>query len=137
MLDEDSAEWEALVLDLEAHPDVPLHDPETPEWTARDVYAHFARWMQNSTDGLEAYVAGRPRPPATEGSDDEINARWQAEDSGLSLDDARARAEEQFERRIRVIESVPADRWDKIVEAFARADGAHHYRTHRSYIAVS
>jgi hypothetical protein len=134
MLDNDGEEWEALVLDLEAHPGQVLHDPQSPGWTARDVYAHLARWMEHSTSGLEAYLAGRAQPPSLEGSDDEINARWQAEDAGLALDVARARAEAQFERRIAVIESVPADRWDKLVEAFAHADGAQHYRAHRNAI---
>jgi len=136
MIDEDRAEWEALVLLLEAHPDKVLHDPESPGWTARDVYAHLARWMTNSTDGLEAWLAGRVNPPIG-GTDDEINARWQAEDSGLTLEEARARAEQQFERRISVIEAVPAERWDQAVEAFARADGAQHYRAHRGFIAVA
>lgn len=137
MLDNDLEEWEALVLDLEAHPDAVLHDPASPGWTARDVYAHLARWMEHSTSSLEAYVAGRDQPSPIEGTDDEINARWQAEDAALTLDDARSRAETQFERRSQVIESVPAERWDKAVEAFAHADGAQHYRAHRNAIVRS
>lgn len=136
MLDNDHAEWEALVLLLEAHPDVPLHQPESPAWTARDVYAHLARWMENSTGGLEAWLDGRINPPIG-GTEDEINARWQKEASGLSLDAARERAEQQFERRISVIEAIPAERWDDAIESFAHADGAQHYRAHRGFIAVA
>jgi hypothetical protein len=137
MLAEDRAEWEALAAVLDAHPEGALHDPESPDWTSRDVYAHLARWIEHSTNALESWVATRTLPPpsdAMKGNDDEINARWQAEDSNLSLKDARARAYAQFERRIKVIESVPADRWDQIAEATAKADDAKHYRNHRRYI---
>ena len=89
LLDHDRAEWEALVAALEAYPDVSLHDPASPTWTSRDVYAHLARWMAVSTSHLESEMAGRLHQQI-EGSDDEINARWQTEDSALSLDDARA-----------------------------------------------
>jgi len=136
MLREDREEWQALCAVLDGHPEGALHDPESPEWTARDVYAHFARWINHSTDAFDSWLATRALPSATlEGSDDEINARWQAEDSGLSLAEARERAQQAFERRMRAIESVPADRWgDKILEATAQADGATHYRNHRSYV---
>jgi hypothetical protein len=135
MLRDDRAEWDALVAVLEVQPDGPLHDPNSPEWTSRDVYTHLACWMEHSTDILEAHLAGRALP-ALEGSDDEINARWQAEHSHMSLDEARAWARRAFERRIRAIEAVPPDRCDAAVEAMARADGAGHYRGHRSYISV-
>jgi hypothetical protein len=136
MLAEDRAEWQALVAALDAHPDGPLHDPQSPEWTARDVYAHLARWINNSMDGFDSWLANRTLPPPPGGNDDEINARWQAEDSGLTLDEARARAQQAFDRRIRAIESAPADRWDRVLEATANADGAEHYRNHRKYITI-
>ncbi len=135
MLREDRAEWDSLVAVPEAQPDGPLHDPDSPHWTSRDVYTHLACWMEHSTDILEAHLAGRALP-ALEGSDDEINARWQAEHSRMSRDEARAWAQQAFERRIHAIEAVPPDRWDVVVEAMARADGAEHYRGHRSYISV-
>ncbi|MCH7811220.1 MAG: maleylpyruvate isomerase N-terminal domain-containing protein [Chloroflexi bacterium] len=134
MLREDRAEWEALVEVLEAHPDGALHDPTSPAWTSRDVYAHLARWIEHSTGQFEAFLAGRELT-TIEGTDDEINARWQQEDSGLSHADARARAQQAFERRLRAFEAVPADRWDDAVRAFAGADGSEHYAAHRSYIA--
>jgi len=132
MLRSDRAEWEALVAVLEAHPEQRLHAEGSPPWVSRDVYAHLARWMSRSTDDLEARLAGRTLPPL-EGNDDEINARWQREDSALSLDEARRRAREAFERRLRAIEGVPAGRWEPVLEAMARADGAEHYANHRRY----
>ncbi len=134
MLREDRAEWEALVAVLEAHPEGSLHDPNSPDWTSRDVYAHLARWIEHSTARLGAHLAGRSHP-RLEGTDDEVNARWQQEDSALSLAEARQRARAAFEHRIDAIEAVPPDRWDAEVEAIGRADGAQHYRAHRGYIA--
>ena len=133
MLREDRTEWEALVSVLEAHPDQRLHGEGSPLWMSRDVYAHLARWINRSTDDLEARLAGRTLPPL-EGTDDEINARWQREDSALGLEEARRRARAAFGRRLRAIEGVPADRWDPVLEAMARADGAQHYANHRRYI---
>lgn len=133
MLRQDRVEWEALVVVLDSHPEGALHDPESPAWTSRDVYAHLACWMAHSSADMEARLAGATRPQP-QGTDDEINARWQREDSGLSLAEARERARNAFERRLRLIKSVPADRWDAVLEAMARADGSDHYRGHRSYI---
>ncbi len=135
MLREDRAQWEALTAVLDAHPEGSLHDPTSPQWTSRDVYAHLARWIERSTSELEARLEGGTLQPL-EGTDDEINARWQQEDSGLSLGEARKRAQQAFERRLRAIEGVPTGRWDETLKAVARADGADHYAGHRSYISV-
>ena len=136
MLDEDRREWALLCEALDAHPEGALHDPESPEWTARDVYAHLERWINHSTGDLERVLAGGGITPI-DGDDDTINARWQAEDSSLTLDEARAKAERTFERRIAAIESVAADRWNPALAAIAHADDATHYRAHRSWIRAS
>ncbi len=136
MVREDRAEWEALVAVLEAHPEESLHDASSPPWMSRDVYAHLARWIEHSTAKLEARLAGRTLPQL-EGSDDEINARWRQEDSGLSLGEARQRARTAFERRLRAIEAVPVGRWDEALEAIARYDGTEHYASHRRSIVIA
>ncbi len=136
MLREDRAQWEALTAVLDAHPEGSLHDAGTPRWTSRDVYAHLARWIERSTSELEARLEGGTLQPL-EGTDDEINARWQREDNGLSLGEAQERAREAFERRLQAIEAVPTARWDEMLEATARADGAEHYAGHRSYVSVT
>src|SRR3990170_1772385 len=110
MLREDRAEWEALCAALDAHPDGPLHDPESPEWTARDVYTHLARMMEITTNLLEAKLAGHSIP-SFEGGDDEaenkVNAEIQRQYSHMTLAEAREWAQREFERRIQAIESVP------------------------------
>ena len=135
MLRKDRAEWEALVASLESRPDDSLHDAGSPRWTSRDVYAHLARWIEHSTAHLEARLAGRAFPPM-DGTDDEINARWQRAGSRLGLEEARHWAERAFERRLRAIDGVPAARWDAELETIARADGAEHYAGHRRCIVA-
>jgi hypothetical protein len=133
MLREDRAEWAALVALLDVRPDQALHQ-DAWAWASRDVYAHLARWMEHSTADLEARLEELTRPPL-QGSDDEINARWRQADSALILAEARGRAHAMFERRLQAIQAVPPTRWsDKVLEAMARADGAEHFRAHRSYI---
>jgi hypothetical protein len=137
MLRRDRAEWKALVASLNARSAGALHGPESPRWEARDVYAHLARWINNSMDAFAAWLDGRRVIAPPEGSDDEINARWQAEDSVLPLDEARERAQRAFDRRLAAIEVVPPDGWDSILEEMARADGHKHYAAHRNYLESS
>lgn len=79
LLAKDREAWDALTSALEARPDEVLHDPESPLWTARDVYSHLARWIDRSMDQLEVVLADGERLAPMPGRDDEINARWQAE----------------------------------------------------------
>ena len=136
MLDRDHAEWRALTAILDAHPADSLHRADDPDWNARDVYTHLARWINHSTDDLEATLAGKgvPRPA---GTDDEINARWRAEDAGLSLAQARDVAQRAFERRLAAIESIPSDRWNPMLDLIAHADGWEHFASHRNYIKAA
>lgn len=136
MLDRDHIEWARLVTILDAHPETVIHEPGAPPWTAKDIYSHFARWINHSTDDLEANRAGRALA-RLDGTDDEINARWQAEDAALSLDQARHQAQAAFDRRAAAIESVPADAWSPALDAIAFADGHEHIEAHRRYIEAA
>jgi len=137
MLNEDKNEWEAFVALLDSHPEENLHDPESPPWTNRDVFAHLARWTIYSIEQLEGRIAGR-KPPSLDDTIDEINIRWQIEDSRISLVEARERAIEAYEKWARTIESVPPEYWSEELELLAGiTDGKHwHYALHRKYIIV-
>jgi hypothetical protein len=137
MLHREGEEWEALAGVLDSHSDDRVHDPESPDWEARHVYAHLARWINNSMNGFEAALAGQPKPAPPAGDDDTINARWRAEDAGVSFDEARRRAFEAYQRRLRLIDSVPSGRWDNPLIAIAHADGYQHYADHRRYIETA
>lgn len=136
MLQADRAAWDELVALLDAHPGVSLHDAGSPAWSSRIVYAHLARWMEHSTAAIRALAAG-VTPPPLEGTDEEINARFQREDADLSLDEARQWAMMTFGERERTIESIPSYLWNDEIENYARADGASHFRAHLSYITLS
>lgn len=133
MLAHDNSEWRALTAVLDARPADSLHRADDPDWNARDVYTHLARWINHSTDDLEATLSGKgiPRPA---GTDDEINARWQSEDGVLSLDAARAIAQRAFDRRRAAINAIPPDRWNPMLHLIAHADGWEHFAAHREYI---
>lgn len=137
MLRRDHEEWTALVALLDARRSGPVHDPESPEWEARHVYAHFARWMGHSTDDFEAVVGGRARPRTPEGDDDSVNARWRAQDDSVGFEESRRRAQEAFERREETIRSVPEDRWNPLLDEIAHADGYGHIGGHRRYIEAA
>ena len=135
MLLKDLLEWEMLTSELDAHPQESLHNSQSPIWTSRDVYAHLARWIGHSNNNIKAYLAGRPLT-SLEGSADEINTRWQKEDSTLSLEEARSKAFQAFEQRLHLIRSIPDKRWDDELEKIVRYDGFEHYTAHRSYICL-
>jgi hypothetical protein len=128
--------WNALACLLEKHPEESLHDPASPRWTSRDVYAHFARWLGHSNACMEAYCAGR-KLPQLEASPEEMNKRWQQQDRRMSLDDAREKSRDAFRSRMHIIESIPPDKWDDTLERLARYDGAWHYAKHINYIVVT
>jgi hypothetical protein len=133
MLKKDRLEWESLTRVLDAHPEESLHDPKTPLWISRDVYAHLARWNEHSNKNIKAYCAGRS-VTSLEGTDEEINAGWQKEDSQLSFDEARQKAGRAFNQRMRIIRAIPESRWDKELEKIVQFDGFSHYAAHRGYI---
>ena len=135
MLRIDCIVWDALVSILDAHPEESLHDPASPRWTSRDVYAHLARWLNYSSACIEAYCVGK-KQPSLEGTPEEMNTRWQQEDSQMSLVDARGKAQIAFVHRLGIIESIPPGRWDDNLERMARYDGAEHFASHINYIVV-
>ena len=136
MLCIDHIVWNALVCLLEKHPEENLHDPASPPWTSRDVYAHLARWLEHSNACIEAYCANRELPKL-EAAPEEMNTRWQREDSRLSLDEARQKARDAFSRRMNIIEAIPPGKWDDNLEHLVRYDGAWHYAKHINYIVVT
>ncbi len=135
MLNEGRSEWEALVTLLDTHPEENLHDPASPPWTSRDVYAHLTRWTNYLMDQLEAKLANREFP-ILEGTIDEVNISWQQEDCRLSLPEARERAIQALEKLERTIRTVPPERWNKELESLAMRGNGRHYAEHRSYIIV-
>jgi hypothetical protein len=126
--------WDELTCLLEKRPDENLHAKGLP-WTSRDVYAHFARWLNRSSMHIEAYCAGR-KLPELPASPETMNDIWQKEDSRLNLDEARRKAGVALANRLAAIESIPPDKWDAELGKLVSIDGATHYAEHINYIKV-
>jgi hypothetical protein len=132
-LERDRGAWASLVAALDARPGVALHDPESPQWTSREIFGHFAHWTEWGIASFEAQRDGGAAPEATE-TFEEANARWAAEDGGLDLDDLRARAIRTFGARAQLIVSTPAERWTDGMLAAISEDGYDHIHEHHRYI---
>ena len=138
ILGEDHRDWQKLVAILDAHPDEPLHDPESPDWTSRDVYTHLTHMMEWTARAIETAAANKPRMQPQSGmTEDEWNAELKRRSEHLSQSEAKTRAQAAFEHRVRAIESVPDERWDDELFEIASHDGAGHFRGHMSYIVTN
>jgi hypothetical protein len=133
MIRKDNLEWESLTAVLDSHPAEKLYGLDSAPWSSRDVYAHLARWIEHSNQAMEAYREGRTisHPP---GTDDEINERWRLEDRVLTLAEARKKACEAFDQRLRIIRTVPLELWDNELEKIVLYDGWAHFSAHRGYV---
>jgi hypothetical protein len=132
---EDQRQWQLLVAVLDAHFDKALHGPPHKPWKSQDVYAHLARWLEHSNRDVTAYLHGHNLSPPIS-NPEELNSMWQIEDSKLSFAEARQKAHQAFEERIRILHSIPAEKWDFKLEKIAAYDGAEHYKAHRNYIKL-
>jgi len=132
---EDQRQWQLLVAVLDAHSERPLHGTPANPWKSQDVYAHLARWLEHSNRDMAAYLHGHNLSPPIS-NPEELNSMWQVEDSQLSLTEARQKAHAAFEERLRILHSIPPDKWDFKLQKIAAYDGAEHYKSHRQYIKL-
>jgi hypothetical protein len=132
---EDRRQWQLLIAVLDAHSDKPLHGTPANPWKSQDVYAHLARWLERSNGHMTAYIHGH-NLSTTINNPEELNSLWKMEDSHMSLAEARAKANQAFEERIRILRSIPPEKWDFKLEKIAAYDGAEHYKAHRNYIKL-
>ena len=99
-------------------------------WSVKDVWAHIARWDDQSRAVIEAHRAGRRDAP--EGLDTDyrtLNARWLAEDADLSASDAETRFRDSFRAYRALLRSLSAEEWDDVVRDELRST-LEHYRDH-------
>ena len=132
---EDRRQWQLLIAVLDAHSDKPLHGTPANPWKSQDIYAHLARWLERSNGHMNAYIHGH-NLSTTINNPEELNSLWQMEDSHMSLAEARTKANQAFEERIRILRSIPPEKWDFKLEKIAAYDGAEHYKAHRNYIKL-
>jgi hypothetical protein len=130
---EDRRQWQILVSVLDAYSSQTLHGTPDNPWKSRDVYAHLARWLEHSNRNMEAYIRGAG-VLLTFDNPLEMNEIWKMEDYQMTLAAAREKAQRAFEERIRILHSIPLEKWDIKLEKIVAYDGAEHYKAHRQYI---
>jgi hypothetical protein len=127
--------WTELCAALDAaDPDAPLHDPDAPAWTARDVYTHVWRMHTGSAAAIRFEVERGERYHWPDVDEDELNERRVAEDRAWPLAEARRRAHESRAVYRALMVSLTGDQF----EAIGRRHGddllGGHYHGHLTYL---
>jgi hypothetical protein len=132
------AAWAELCAVLDAaDPDQPLHDPDSPEWTSRDVYTHFWRMHAGSARAIRFEVETGERYRWSDLDEDELNERNVAEDRSMSLDEARRRAIDARADYRAVMASLTEEQFESIGRRHGDDLLGGHYRGHLRYIAAA
>lgn len=133
--------WAELVAVLDAaDPSRPLHDPDSPHWTSRDVYTHFVRMHQASTQAIRAEMQGQSFDWEPEDTAQRITKMERRNDARVdgdgrhSLEQASALAHESRDVYRDLMCNLTTDQW----RAFGRKHSddllGGHYRGHLRYI---
>ncbi len=123
--------WELLRTALDASIDAPLGP--SSNWTGRDVYAHLARWQQNTIDVVRGVLAGTAPPDPTE-DEDTINNRWHEEDRTTPSDVARRRCTVTRRELRALLESLTDGQWRAFGETASADINGEHYEHHLAVI---
>ncbi len=75
------------------------------DWTPKDLLAHVTRWENVCAGYLDKLANGEPMP-MLEGTSDQLNARWAAEDRNLSLDEVWQNSDASALRVRAMVESL-------------------------------
>lgn len=112
-----------------------LHEPVGPgtDWTGHDVYAHFARWQQESIDTARALLAGVSPAEAAE-HEDVLNMRWREEDRDLATDVVRERCLRTRDELRSILLELDDGKWAAWGEAVADDINGGHYAHHLAAI---
>jgi 2-(1,2-epoxy-1,2-dihydrophenyl)acetyl-CoA isomerase len=93
LMAEGDATWaeRCVILDV-AEPGVPVHDPDSPEWTSRDVYTRFIRMHAVSARAIRFELETGEHYQWSGLDENELNERNVAEDRAIDVDEARRQA---------------------------------------------
>jgi hypothetical protein len=133
--------WAALVAVLDAaDPDGPLHDPDSPDWTTRDVYTHFVRMHEASARAIRSEMQGQSVDWEPEDTAQQIAKMERGNDARVesdrrhSLEQARGLAHESRDDYRDLMCGLTPEQW----RAFGRKHSddllGGHYRGHLRYI---
>lgn len=129
LLDRADRRWTRYTATIEANAGTNIHGEGHTAWTAPLAYSHFAYWWEWSLAALRAHLRGEPIPGA--GEDYRVvNARRQAEDADLPLEEARGRAILARAALVTVLRQLPPERWDDYVREIAEDHLGNHVAEH-------
>lgn len=137
MLRDESAGWERFTAILDARPVDLLHtgDDGRP-WRAADIYAHVERWMTVNLPRAEAGLA-TGTVPELGASPDALNARWLAEDAGVTFEAARRRAFLARDAFMGQMRGIPVEQWTARLVSLYGGNAWGHYREHLEYMGYT
>jgi hypothetical protein len=138
LMAEGDTAWAELCTVLDAaKPGVPIHDPDSPEWTSRDVYTHFIRMHAGSARAIRHELETDQRYQWSGLDENELNERNVADDRAIELDEARRQAIEARADYRALVAGLTAEQF----EAIGRRHGddllGGHYRGHLDYIEAA
>lgn len=138
LMREGDAAWLELCAVLDAaDPNIPLHDPDSPEWTSRDVYTHFWRMHSGSTHAIRSELGTDEPYQWSDLDEDELNERNAAIDRVISLEDARRVAKESRADYRALIASLTEPQFEDIGRRHGDDLLGGHYRGHLTYIRAA
>lgn len=135
LMREGDESWAELCAALDAaEPGVPLHDPDSPQWTSRDVYTHFVRMHSGSARAIRWEIEHGERYVFSVLDEDELNERNVAQDRSIDLDESSRLARESRDAYRALVTRLTEEQF----EAIGRRHGddllGGHYRGHLTYI---
>jgi len=138
LLAEGAEVWERLRarLDADAHRGS-LHESDSPAWTSREVYAHFARYQSHSLENLHRRLASNDPLPSDGLDDDARNERWAESDRALTLEQARDWCLATTEALRGAVLALTPERWAEFGTLVADDVLAPHYQAHLEYIEAA
>ena len=132
------AAWTELCAVLDAaEPAMPLHDPDSPEWTSRDVYTHFLRMHAGSARAIRHELETGERYQWSGLDENDLNEQNVAEDRAISLDEARRLAIEARTDYRALVAALDDDAFERIGRRHGDDLLGGHYRGHLEYIEAA
>ncbi|MEZ4504084.1 MAG: hypothetical protein R3C39_15785 [Dehalococcoidia bacterium] len=135
LLAEGTEAWARLRARLDADAERgSLHDPDSPAWSSREVYAHFARYQSHSLENLHRRLAGNDPLPSDGLDDDTRNERWAEADRALTVEEARDWCLATTEALRLAALALTPERWAEFGTSVADDVLSPHYLAHLEYI---
>jgi hypothetical protein len=124
--------WDGLRIALDARMSEPV-GPAT-DWTGHDIYAHFARWQEQSIKDLGTVLSGKiPQSPKED--EDTLNQRWRSVDRDLPDRVVVRRCLESRATLRAMLVGLDDGQWQQFGQLFSADIDGGHYEHHLAMCA--